>query len=344
MIRFGIIGCGNISKFHFSAIEKAGARVTYIADINEASAKPWIEKTGAAFTTDYRELVKSPEVDVVSILASAKFHKEMSEEALRAGKDVVCEKTMANNGAEAFEIVKETEKSGQLFFTTYMKRFFPAVVKGKELFPKLGRVISAQIRSYQCWGDFFTAKELGWAKDVTKVYGGAVLKCAGSHMLDMTMHFLGRPHSVFANADYFPGTDFDRRVTALMLFNENIAASFETMPHPLLKIGYERNSWDEKIEINGTDGRLEIYTVMWDKPENNGALLKFYDNKTQTETEYRFDPINPFDIEIAEIIKAVEQRKQIKPDVVDGYNVDELISAIFESETKKALVKIDWKI
>jgi predicted dehydrogenase len=343
MIKFGLIGCGNISKFHFSGIEKAGAKVTYIADINEENARPWCEKTGAKFTKDYMELINSPDVDVVSILASAKFHKEMCLAALSAGKDVVCEKTMANNGEEAFEIVQATKKSGKLFFTTYMKRFFPAVVKGKELFPKLGRIISAQVRSYQAWGDFFTSKDLGWAENVTNNFGGAILKCAGSHMLDMTMHFLGRPETVFANIDYFPNTDFDRRVTSIMSFSDNVVATFETIPHNLQKIGYERNSWDEKIEINGVNGRLEISTVMWDSPENNGALLVYYDNETKTSTEYRFDAVNPFDIEVKAIVKAVIERKQINPDVVDGFNVDVLISAMKKSNDKKAAVKIDWR-
>ena len=344
MVRFGIIGCGNISKFHFNAIEKAGGKVTYIADINPASAEKWVKKTGAEFTTDYKELIKSNNVDVVSVLASAKFHKEMVLSALAADKHIVCEKTMANNGEEAYEIADAALKSKQLFFTTYMKRFFPAVVKGKELFPKLGRIISANVRSYQAWGDFFTADNLGWAENVTNNFGGAILKCAGSHMLDMTMHFLGRPEAVYANIDYFPDTDFDRRVTAIMKFPKNIAATFETIPHNLTKIGYEKNSWDEKIEINGVNGRLEIFTVMWDKPENNGALLRFYDNQTESETEYRFAPVNPFDIEIEKIIKAVEENKQISPDVTDGYNVDALISAMAESNAKKAEVKIEWKI
>ena len=344
MIKFGIIGCGNISRFHFGAIEKAGGRVTYIADINPESAEKWVEKTGAEFTTDYKELIKSENVDVVSVLASAKFHKEMVLFAISEGKHIVCEKTMANNEEEAYEIAVAALNSEKLFFTTYMKRFFPAVLKGKELFSGLGRIISANVRSYQAWGDFFTVDSLGWAENVTNNFGGAILKCAGSHMLDMTMHFLGRPEAVYANIDYFPNTDFDRRVTAIMTFPENIAATFETIPHGLSKIGYEKNSWDEKIEINGVNGRLEIFTVMWDSPENNGALLKFYDNKTESETEYRFSPVNPFDIEIECIIKAVSENKQINPDVIDGYNVDALISAICESSRKKSEVKIDWKI
>ena len=124
MVKFGIIGCGNISKFHFNAIEKAGGKVTYIADINPQNAEKWIEKTGAEFTTDYKELIKSDNVDVVSVLASAKFHKEMVMCALDAGKHIVCEKTMANNAEEAYEIASAALKSKKLFFTTYMKRFF----------------------------------------------------------------------------------------------------------------------------------------------------------------------------------------------------------------------------
>lgn len=344
MIRFGLIGCGNIARFHIHGIKAAGAKVTYIVDVNEEAAKPWIEKTGARFSKDYMDLIRSDEVDVVSVLASARFHKEMCLAALMAGKDVVCEKTMANSGEEAYEIVKHAEASKQLFFTTYMKRFFPAVIKGKELMPDLGRIISAHVRSYQQWGDFFSTDDLDWAAGVTRNYGGAILKCAGSHMLNMTMHFLGRPEYVYAKTDYVQGTDFDRKVTSVMEFEEGITATFETMAHPLTKIGYEKNSWDEKIEINGVNGRLELYTVMWDHPENNGALLVYYNNKTETVTEYRYAPMNPFDTEIAEIVKAVEKREQIKPDVIDGYNVDELISAMKESNDRKAAVKITWRI
>ena len=145
---------------------------------------------------------------------------------------------------------------------------------------------------------------------MTRNYGGAILKCAGSHMLDMTMCFLGRPEYVYAKTDYVDGTDFDRKVTAILEFDKGITATFETVAHQLSKIGYERNSWDEKIEINGANGRIEIFTVMWDHLENNGALLVHYNNETGTSTEYRFAPVNPFDIEFEEkIVKAVEARK-----------------------------------
>ena len=130
-------------------------------------------------------------------------------------------------------------------------------------------------------------------------YGGAVIKCAASHMIDMTLHFLGRPRSLYAHVDYIPGTDFDRKATALFEYEDGLVVSFEAATHPLKRIGYERNSWDEFIQINGVNGRLDIDTVMWDHPEHNAALLVHYDNGKGISTEYRFDAVNPFDVEMA---------------------------------------------
>ena len=74
--------------------------------------------------------------------------------------------------------------------------------------------------------------------------------------------------------------------------------NYETAMHSLKKIGFERNSWDEWIEITGVNGRLSLSTVLWDHAENNAALLVYYDNETQTSTEYRFAAEEPFDLEM----------------------------------------------
>jgi predicted dehydrogenase len=44
---------------------------------------------------------------------------------VQAGKDVVCEKTLANSASEAYTIVKAVQENRVLFFTAYMKRFSP---------------------------------------------------------------------------------------------------------------------------------------------------------------------------------------------------------------------------
>ncbi|HHW48848.1 MAG TPA: Gfo/Idh/MocA family oxidoreductase [Clostridiaceae bacterium] len=342
--KYGIIGCGNISRFHFNGLRKTGAEIVHISDINEQAATPYVKEFNSRFSKDYRQLIADPEVTVVSVLTSSKYHYDICMEAIKAGKDVICEKTMANNAKEAEEIAKASLASGKLFFVSYMKRFFPAVRKAKELLPRLGKIFSAQVRAYQNWGtDFYNLGNADAFEYVLNSYGGAVIKCAGSHMIDMTMNFLGRPKSLYANVDYVPGSKFDRKATALFEYDSGLVASFETATHKLSRIGYERNSWDEFIQINGVNGRIEIYTVLWDHPENNGALLVYYDNESETSTEYRFEAINPFDIEMAYFNECLEHRENGNPNVIDGFNVDMIIESMVESSNKKAPVEIDWK-
>ncbi len=48
-----------------------------------------------------------------------------------------------------------------------------------------------------------------------KSYGGGVVKCAGSHMIDMALDFLGRPESLYAHVDYVPGSMLDRKASVI---------------------------------------------------------------------------------------------------------------------------------
>ncbi|QGQ94336.1 gfo/Idh/MocA family oxidoreductase [Paenibacillus psychroresistens] len=341
--KFGIIGCGDISRFHFNGLKKAGADIVYIADINEAAAKKYVDELGARFSKDYKDLLADPEVTVVSVLTSAKYHKEICIAALQAGKDVICEKTMSNNAEEAFEIAKAAEESGQLFFMSYMKRFFPAVKKAKELLPKLGRIFSAQVRAYQAWGNLYELEHGLGQQWILDGYGGAIVKCAGSHMIDMTLNLLGRPERLYAHVDYIPNSQVDRKAAALFEYGNGLVVNYETAAHALKKIGYERNSWDEYIEINGVGGRLRISTVMWDHSEKNAALLVFYDNETDTSTEYRFNAEIPFDAEMQYFYECLCNRVQGAPNVVDGFNTDIMISAIMESGFTRMPVVLDWQ-
>ena len=48
MLRYGIVGCGGISRFHFHALKEMGATITCVADINlEAAQKRAKEKEKA---------------------------------------------------------------------------------------------------------------------------------------------------------------------------------------------------------------------------------------------------------------------------------------------------------
>jgi predicted dehydrogenase len=341
--KFGIIGCGNISRFHFSGLAKINAKITHVADIDLARAQKAAEPFNARCSTDYRAVLSDPNVTVVSILGPGTIHKSICLEALALGKDIVCEKTLANNPTDAFDIASTVQKSNSLFFTTYMKRFYPAVQKAKELLPSLGILFSAHARSYQAWGDLYSLTDASNHQWIVDSYGGAIIKCAGSHILDVLLYFFGRPSGMYAAIDYINNSNVDRKVMALLQYPGSLTVNFEAAAHPLKKIGYERNSWDEQIEINGTGGRLNIFTTLWDQADHNAAMLVHYDNATQRSTEYRFDCVNPFDQEMEYIVRCLTERKQGNPNVIDGFNVDVLIASIEESHRKKACIAPDWK-
>lgn len=346
--KFGIIGCGFIANFHAPGLEKAGAQVVHVSDINEASGKALAERFGAKFSKDYSDVIADPEVTAVIILTGSFLHKEIAIAALEAGKDVVCEKTLTISAKEAEELAKKSISTDRIFVSALMKRFFPATVKAKELMKQIGKPFSAQVRAYHQWGNLYEEALVSQVKindlsGVVKRNGSLVLMCSGSHMLDMMMNIMGRPESVYANMDYIENTNVERRASALFEYENHASVYFEAAANPLMKIGYERNGFDEYIKVMGTEGSIELYTVTWDKPENNGLLLIHYDEKTGTSTEYRFEPINAFDLEVQAYCEAIENRTPIQPDVIDGFNVDNVIGAMFESAEKGSKVKIDWK-
>lgn len=349
-INAAVIGCGNISKFHFSGLEKCGAGVKWVCDLNQAAAAPWAAKFGAKYTADYRDIIADPEVNVVMVTLLSSFHKAICMAAIEAGKTVICEKTLAENAQDAWDIVSLAEARKTIFYTSYMKRFIPAVQKAKELLPGLGKIMSTHIRAYQCWGDLWSKAPTegffhvppGGASMVRKNYGGGILVCGGSHILDLVLFLLGRPHRLYATFTVPSGYDFDLQAAAL-LETANGVVHYEALAHPLNKIGFLRDGWDERIEINGVNGRLEIYSAAWDQFQHKASLLVHYDNQTGNAVEYRYSPASPFDQAVAFFCGQIEKGEQGSQSRLTGYEVDELIEHIKCSAASGQALNVAWR-
>lgn len=90
----GLIGCGGIAVQHLNAYRHAGYRVTALCDHTESKARAYQEKfyPDAFVTTDYRELLRRDEIEVVDIATYPDDRVAIIEEALRAGKHVLSHK------------------------------------------------------------------------------------------------------------------------------------------------------------------------------------------------------------------------------------------------------------
>jgi predicted dehydrogenase len=233
-----------------------------------------------------------------------------------------------------------------------MKRFIPAVQKAKELLPSCGKILATHMRAYQCWGDCWNPDiKDGWLFPTPdgqpsmpiRSYGGGILVMGGSHIIDLLGFFLGRPHRVFGAWETLPGKDHDEH-TSVLLETSNGRVHLDLLAHPLNKIGFLRDGWDEQVEIVGDKGTLHLYSASWDQCTIKASLLVHHDRMTGNTTEYRFDPVSPFTRAVEFYLKNIEGKTQGAQSKITGYDVDELISTISQSARKNQAFEVNYRI
>jgi predicted dehydrogenase len=344
MTKVGIIGCGNISRFHHEGYVRAGAQIAHVCDVREDAARTVAERYGAKASTDWRAVVADPDVALLSVLTPASLHREICLAAIAAGKGVVCEKTLSDSAESALAIVRAAEAAGTFFATAFMKRHLPAARLAKTMLAEMGPVISIHARTWQpfasLWDDpvpeIFTQKP----SPVIKGYGGGVLVCGGSHILDLICWYAGVPTRVAGSVTVREPFDFDTEAHAMLWLPDGGIAHLETFWHPFEHVGRFNDGWDERLEINTAKGRLDLYTVYWDRPERNGALLVHTDARSGTVTEHRFPPSNPFDLQMADLLRRFEEGAPGAPTARDGYVVDLLLASIAEASRTSSVVEV----
>ena len=117
-IKIGIIGCGGIAngKHMPSLASLPDVEMVAFCDLISERAKAAAEKYGtpdAKVFTDYKELLKLDDIDVVHVLTPNREHADISIDALRAGKDVMCEKPMAKSAADAQRMLEAAKRNRQ---------------------------------------------------------------------------------------------------------------------------------------------------------------------------------------------------------------------------------------
>ncbi len=190
-LRAGVIGTGFIGPVHVEALRRLGVTVTAICDVGDLGAQAAAKLAIPQAFADYRDLLDSPEVDVVHITAPNRFHCEMSLAALRAGKHVVCEKPLAMNTRETKRIVEAAQKAACTFAVNYNIRFYPAVLALRGLVRRgeLGDIVHVNGSYMQDW--LFKDTDYNWR--LLPNEGGKLRAVAdiGTHWMDAVSFILG---------------------------------------------------------------------------------------------------------------------------------------------------------
>lgn len=131
----GIVGAGNFTKMTvLPALKGSGAGYKYIASNGGVTGTSLAKKYGIAHSTsDYKEIINDPEVDLVLITTRHNLHAPMVVEALNAGKNVFVEKPLALNFDGLNKIIDAQAKSGKIVTVGFNRRFSPHIGKIKEI-------------------------------------------------------------------------------------------------------------------------------------------------------------------------------------------------------------------
>ncbi|MFC7376481.1 MULTISPECIES: Gfo/Idh/MocA family protein [unclassified Brachybacterium] len=126
-LRIGVIGVGRMGADHVERITRRtkGARVSAINDFRRETAEQVAAAApGARVVDSPEELIAADDVDAVLITSPGQFHRDQAIACIAAGKPVLCEKPLAMNPADAYDVVRAEHASGQRYVSLgFMRRF-----------------------------------------------------------------------------------------------------------------------------------------------------------------------------------------------------------------------------
>lgn len=130
MIRFGILGAGNIAhRFAASLAKVEGAELVAASRRTAEKAAAFLAEVpcapGARAYGDHEALLADPEVDAIYLTLPHDLHHAWALRALDAGKAVLCEKPAMLSEAEAAEVTAAARERGLLFMEAMKTRFVP---------------------------------------------------------------------------------------------------------------------------------------------------------------------------------------------------------------------------
>jgi predicted dehydrogenase/NADPH:quinone reductase-like Zn-dependent oxidoreductase len=131
----GVIGAGNFAgALLLPALKDSGARLKSIASANGLNGMLLAKKYGMAVsTTDYKEILSDPDVDLAVITTRHHQHARMTIDALRTEKHVFVEKPLAIYEEELDQIVEAYQQTGKTVLVGFNRRFSPHAQKMKSL-------------------------------------------------------------------------------------------------------------------------------------------------------------------------------------------------------------------
>src|SRR5262249_14545760 len=253
----------------------------------KASAPDYDIKPERAYGS-YREMIdaekKRPDgerIDFVSVATPNHTHFEIAKAFAEAGFNVLCDKPMTFDLAQAEELAKVVQKTGVVFAVTHNYTGYPLVRQVRDMVNsgELGEINAVRAFYIQGWLRTRLEKEgqkqAGWRTDPKRSGAAGCFGDIATHAYNLARFITGLlPEQVSCHLKTFePGRELDDYGTAVLRFGNG---ALGTVTASQISHGRENDLW---IEVDGTKGAIE-----WHQEEPNKMTVRVHGKPPQIYT------------------------------------------------------------
>jgi UDP-N-acetylglucosamine 3-dehydrogenase len=336
-LKVGIIGCGSIAQ-HRHLPEYAFNRhveLVAVCDNNGERATKIAEKYGVKAFTSYEELLKSGEVEAVSVCTPNYLHAPITIAALQAGVHVLCEKPMATSKEEAEAMIKAAKQSGKKLMIAHNQRFVKSHQKARQLIEsgEIGKIYSFRTAFGHGGPEGWSVEgKEGWFFQKEKAFVGA-MGDLGVHKTDLLRYLLGEEITevgAFVETSAKEFADVDDNAVCVLKTESGIIG---TLAASWAYVSREDNStiiYGEKAILRLEDDPTYSLVVQY----ATGEVVNYELGKIQSNAEGRQN--NSHIVE--QFVDSVLYDKEPPVPGEEGMKSLQVILAALESQEKKQIV------
>jgi predicted dehydrogenase len=267
MLNWLVIGIGDITRKRVLPAILAEPRSRLYAvltrDPRKADAYP-----GTLAYADLAEALGDRAIDAVYVASPVALHAQQTIASLRAGKDVLCEKPVALDFAQAETMASAARESGRLLGIAYYRRLYPKLMRAKQLIAEgaIGKPVLAEA-NYHGW---LESPERGWLKDPA-LAGGGPLYDVGSHRIDACSFLFGKPvraTGLLSNALHELAVEDS--ATTLIEYAGGV--------HAVVDVRWNSRIQRDQVRVVGVEGEINLDPL-------NGPALRFLDGEGRLREE-----------------------------------------------------------
>lgn len=245
-INIVIIGYGGMGSYHQKELMPHElVNVIGVYDIAQ-KAQDKAREAGLTVYDSLEQVLKNASVEAILIATPNDVHKALSIAALRAGKQVICEKPVAMNVGELDDILAVAAETGNTFMVHQNRRWDPDFLVIRELYQngQIGDLFQIESRVQGANGI-----PGDWREQAE--HGGGMLLDWGVHLIDQILWLIDNPvKSMAADFSYVLGQEVDDGFILYLTFENGIRS--------LIEVGTTNYSQLPRWYVKGLNGAAKI--------------------------------------------------------------------------------------